>query len=268
MEWRNIYRGMLMGTSDVVPGVSGGTIAVVLGIYDRLIEAVNGVFSKEWKKQLGFLIPLAIGIGAAILLLSNLIDHLLENYEQPTMFFFLGLIVGIIPFLLNKADYKRNFEGSHYVLLLISVLLVGSLAFFNTGEPEAWKGSLSVSQYIFLFFSGWLASMAMLLPGVSGSFLLLLIGVYPTVVGAISELQFDRIIVIGLGVLIGIAISGKGINHLFKHYPYYTYAVVTGMVIGSIFVVFPGVPASMVLCLITLMGGLLAAFLLGKVEYE
>src|SRR5690625_3791444 len=96
MEWKNIYRGMIMGISDVVPGVSGGTIAVILGIYDRLIAAINGVFTKEWRKHLAFLIPLAIGVGLAIFLFSHLMNWLLENYERPTFYFFLGLIIGIL----------------------------------------------------------------------------------------------------------------------------------------------------------------------------
>lgn len=90
-EWRNIYRGMLMGASDVVPGVSGGTIAVVLGIYDRLIEAINGFFTKEWKKHLKFLLPLGIGVVTSILLLARLIEWLFEHYPGPTQFFFPGI---------------------------------------------------------------------------------------------------------------------------------------------------------------------------------
>src|SRR5699024_5672036 len=88
MEWKNIYRGLLMGASDVIPGVSGGTIAVLLGIYDRLIAAINGFFSKEWKKHLTFLIPLGIGMATAVLLLSRVIEWLFNHYPAPTNFFF------------------------------------------------------------------------------------------------------------------------------------------------------------------------------------
>lgn len=81
MEWKNIWRGMAMGTSDLIPGVSGGTIAVILGIYDQLIEAISGVFSRYWKKYIGFLIPLAVGMGTAIIALSHLIEYLLLEYH-------------------------------------------------------------------------------------------------------------------------------------------------------------------------------------------
>src|SRR5699024_9875358 len=92
MEWKNIYRGMMMGASDLVPGVSGGTIAVLLGIYDQLIASINGLFSKDWKKHLSFLIPLVLGVGSAILAFSHLISWLLKNHESLTHYFFLGLI--------------------------------------------------------------------------------------------------------------------------------------------------------------------------------
>lgn len=268
MEWRNIYRGMLMGTSDLVPGISGGTIAVVLGIYDRLIEAVDGVFSTDWKRHIGFILPLVMGIGLSIVLLSQLIHALLNEFRQPTLYFFLGLIIGVIPFLFRQADYKRTFSKTHYVLMGVSAILAGSLAFFNPGNPEVWGGTLSVTQYILLFLSGWLASMAMILPGISGSFMLLLVGVYPTVIYALSEFQLTRMLVIGLGILIGLMVSSKGIHYIFTHYPSYTYSIVIGLVIGSVFVLYPGVPSAIIVSLLACFAGGSAAYLLGKLEYK
>ncbi|QHE50787.1 DUF368 domain-containing protein [Pontibacillus sp. HMF3514] len=267
MEWKNIYRGMLMGTSDLVPGVSGGTIAVILGIYDRLIEAVNGVFSREWKKHIGFFIPLIIGIGAAILLLSQGIHWLLNHYKTPTLFFFLGLIIGVIPFLFKQAGYKENFKGHHYGYMVVSGALVASLAVFNQGDPEAWGSSLSTLQMVLLFLSGWLASMAMILPGISGSLLLLLVGVYPTVIQAVKELQIGRVFVFGLGVLVGLMITSKAIQWVFNKYPSHTYAIIIGLVFGSIIVLYPGIPSLMLLSFIAFVGGLFAAYLLGQVEH-
>ncbi len=107
IEWRNILKGMTMGISDLIPGVSGGTIALVLGIYQRLIAAINGLFTKEWKKHLVFLMPLVLGIIVALLSISHLIEWLLVAYPQPTFFLFLGLIIGIIPTLLKDIDYRQ-----------------------------------------------------------------------------------------------------------------------------------------------------------------
>lgn len=270
MEWKNIYRGLLMGASDVIPGVSGGTIAVLLGIYERLIAAINGLTSKNWKKQLGFLIPLGIGVGTAILLLSHVIEWLFANYPGPTKFFFLGLIIGVLPYLFHKADTKNKFKANHIVILLIGAVIVGSLMSFQTSEGAAIK-NITTSTYILLFFSGMVASSAMILPGISGSFMLYVIGVYSTVIGAISNMQLDVIAVTGVGIVIGIVLMSKIINYFLNNYYTGTFALVIGMVIGSVFVVFPGWPADvsvMILSVVTFAVGLAVAYILGKVEYE
>ncbi|WP_173917790.1 DUF368 domain-containing protein [Halobacillus sp. Marseille-Q1614] len=269
-RWKNIYRGMLMGASDVVPGVSGGTIAVVLGIYDQLIEAINGFFSREWKKHLKFLLPLGAGIIISILMLANLIEWLFEHYPGPTKFFFLGLIIGVIPYLTNKADMKNKFEGRHYGLLLLGAILVGSMAFFQATEGEPMT-NLTLASYIGLFFSGWLASSAMILPGISGSFILLLIGMYSTIISGVANLRFDIILTVGLGVAIGIVIMSKIINYFLENYTSATFGLIIGLVVGSIFVIFPGVPEStplLIASIITFITGLLSAWLLGRVEYK
>lgn len=243
MEWRNIYRGIIMGISDLIPGVSGGTIAVILGIYDRLLEAISGFFSKEWKKHIGFLIPLGIGVGSALLLLSKVIDYLLTHYFAPTQFFFMGLIIGILPILFKQVDVKHNFKASHVIILVIAAAGVASMAFFSpdkSGEPITSLGSMLT--IVGLFLAGWLGSMAMLLPGISGSFILLLLGVYPTAINALSTLNIPIAAVIGSGVIVGFIVSSKAIRYLLANFEHTTYAVIIGLVIGSIAVVFPGIP--------------------------
>jgi len=270
MKWKNIYRGLVMGGTDVIPGVSGGTIAVLLGIYDQLIAAINGIFSREWKKHLGFLIPLGIGIVVAIFTVARVMEWLLIHHPEPTFYFFLGLIIGVLPLLLNVADAKTTFKVQHIVILLISATLIGLMIFLNE-EEGAIITSRTTSTYILLFFSGALGSAAMVLPGISGSFILLLIGVYPTVISAVSNFEFDVIIVTGAGILIGIILMSKLINYLFGNYRTGTFAAIIGMVIGSIFVVFPGWPESTLLvfvCIVTFAAGLAGAYVLGKVEYK
>ncbi|MFC7322079.1 DUF368 domain-containing protein [Halobacillus campisalis] len=269
-KWKNIYRGMLMGASDVVPGVSGGTIAVVLGIYDQLITSINGFFSKEWKRHLKFLLPLGLGIVTSILLLANLIDWLFEHYPGPTQFFFLGLIIGVLPFLTHKADMKNKFEGRHYILLIIGALLVGSMVIFQTSEGQPMT-DLTFASYVGLFFSGWLASSAMVLPGISGSFLLLIIGMYTTIIEGVADLKLDIILTVGLGVLIGIVIMSKIIKFFLENYTSATFGLIIGLVLGSVVVIFPGVPENGVMWLvsiITFLGGLTGAWVLGRFEYK
>lgn len=258
MEWKNIYRGLLMGISDLIPGVSGGTVAFILGIYDRLLSAISGFFSREWKKHIGFLIPLAIGMGTSILLLSRGIEFLLEHYFEPTQFLFLGLIIGVLPFIAIEADIKRQFKAKHYVVLVLVAVFLASMAFINPRETIVVT-TLTPSTAIGLFFSGWIASMAMLLPGISGSFILLLLGVYSTVISALSDLNIPVIMIVGAGVAVGFIISSKVISYLLKNYSIITYAIIIGLIIGSVFVVFPGWPteaASIIASVITFGAGL------------
>lgn len=231
-----------MGITDLIPGVSGGTVAVVLGIYDRFLEAISGFFSREWKRHAGFLVPLALGMGTGIVGLSRVIEYFLEQHFEPTQFFFIGLIVGVLPHLFKRSDAKRTFGTKHVLVLLIGAALMASLAFIRTNEAVEPITDLTAPILVGLFFSGWLASMAMLLPGISGSFVLLVLGVYSTAIHALSELNLTLIATIGSGVIIGFIVSSKAIRYLISLFPTMTYAVIIGMIFGSVAVVFPGIP--------------------------
>lgn len=260
MEWKNIYRGVLMGISDLIPGVSGGTIAFILGIYDRLLEAISGFFSREWKKHLGFLIPLVIGVGITLLLFSRVIEFLLDNHYEATQFFFMGLILGVIPYIMKQAEVKQNFTKRHIAIMILIGIALASTAFIGTNDDIAPITQLSVPVFFTLFFSGWLASMAMLLPGISGSFILLLLGVYTTAINALSTLNIPIALAIGAGVIVGFIVSSKAIRYLLEHFTYVTYAAIIGLILGSLFVVFPGFASdttTLVTSLITFAVGLI-----------
>ena len=109
-KWKNILKGFAMGTSDLVPGISGGTIALLLGIYDGFISSISGLFSKRFWPSLKFLLPILIGMILAIGVLSNLIHYLLDHHHVITMFFFTGLIIGIVPYLLKTSDFKKHLQ--------------------------------------------------------------------------------------------------------------------------------------------------------------
>lgn len=268
MQWKNIYRGLMMGISDLIPGVSGGTVALILGIYDNLLKAINGFFSRDWKKQLGFLVPLGIGIGGALLLFSRLIEYLLANHVVPTQFFFIGLVLGVLPFLARESGMKRNFRPIHYVILVIIGIALAATAFLNPSDSEPIR-ELTGSKAVFLFFSGWLGSMAMLLPGVSGSFVLLLLGAYSTAIAALSNLNLPIIAVIGAGVIVGFIVSSRIIHYLLNTFPSLMYAVIIGLIAGSVFVIFPGLPSgpgSLAVSAVTFLAGLLFTLWLGKVD--
>lgn len=267
MEWRNLYRGFLMGISDLIPGVSGGTIAFILGIYDRLLDSISGFFSKDWRKHIGFLLPLGIGMGATIILFSKVISYLLKHYHEPTQYFFLGLIIGVIPFVSKQAGLQKNFKLHHIVLMILVAAALASTAFLNPVEP-ALITQLTMKSAIILFFSGWAGSMAMLLPGVSGSFVLLLLGVYTSVISAISDFNFPVILATGCGIVVGFVVSSKLIRFLLGHFRSGMFAVIMGLIIGSVFVIFPGIPESgtpYVMSIIAIVTGLIVANILNGV---
>lgn len=268
MEWKNIYRGMIMGVSDVVPGVSGGTIAVILGIYDQLIAAINGLFSKEWKKHIAFLIPLAIGVGLAIFLFSKVMNYLLANHEQVTYYFFMGLIIGILPYLFREARMTGNLKWHHILMLVLGIILISLLP--SDAKESGIIYNVTGKTYLLLFFSGVLASGAMILPGISGSFVLVVLGVYKTVINAVSTLDIKILIVVAIGIGIGIITMSKIIHFFLKHYRIATFSFIIGLVIGSIYLIFPGWAenaSTMIYSIILFAVGLAVAYILGKVEY-
>ncbi|AOV07268.1 DUF368 domain-containing protein [Sporosarcina ureilytica] len=268
MQWRNIYRGFFIGISDLIPGVSGGTIAFILGIYEQLLTAISGFFSRDWKKHIGFLLPLAIGMGGTLLIFSRLIEYLLKNYHAQTQFFFLGLIIGVVPFISKQVNVKKNFKLGHYLLVIIVGAALASLAFVSP-QDYGTITKLTSSNALGLFLAGWAGSMAMLLPGISGSFILLLLGVYSTAISALSNLNLPIIIVIGSGVIVGFIVSSKVIRYLLERFKYGTFAVVIGLIIGSVFVIYPGLPKDgtfLMMSLLTFFIGLLVASLFSSFD--
>lgn len=278
IKWSNLWRGFAMGTSDLVPGVSGGTIALLLGIYDDFINSISGLFSKNFKKSLTFLIPIVIGMLLAMGLLSKVINYLLSEHTVPTMFFFVGLIAGIIPFLLKISKFKQTFTIKHYIVLLIGIGLIVLFTLLNNGDKHAGETlTLSTGLAIKYYLCGICASSAMLLPGISGSFMLLVFGVYGTVMFAVSELislnfkALPILIIVGLGILTGFLLSSKLIQYCLTHHPYITYALIIGFVVGSLFAVFPGLPTSIltwVISIITLIVGFIISYKLGEVTHK
>lgn len=255
-----------MGITDLVPGVSGSTVLMVLGVYERFITSIHGLTTKDWKQSLGFLIPLGIGVGSALLIFSRVITWLLENHQPVTLFLFLGLIVGIVPLLVREIDIKRTFKPVHYTFLIVAFVLIALTAFIP--QESGLMTDLTFNGYLLLFVSGWLASAALILPGISGSLVFLLLGVYATVTNAISTLQIPIILAVGAGIAIGILTTSKLVRYLFKTYTAHTYAVMIGLVAGSIIVLYSEVESggSLLGCGLTFVAGLVIAYLLGTTK--
>lgn len=277
-KWINILKGFAMGTSDLVPGVSGGTIALLLGIYNQFIASISGIFSRRFWPSFTFLIPIIIGMLLAMGSLSNLFNYLLSQHHIPTMFFFGGLIIGIVPYLLKISNYKTSFTTKHYMMVIAGIAILIVITLMNNGDKHAGETlTLSTSLIIKYFIAGMCASSAMLLPGISGSFMLLVFGVYGTVMLAISEvvkLNFAGLpilLAVGFGVLAGFIISSKIIQYFLTHHKLMTFALIIGFVVGSLFAVFPGLPTNIVMWFVSLVVfiiGFIVSSTLGRITAE
>ena len=241
-----VIKGFIMGIGNIIPGVSGGTLALTLGIYEKFIEAISHFFDKL-KENIKFLVPIFIGIGLSLLTMSNVITEAFEHYPVPTAFLFMGLVIGGIPMLSNKVKKsKERKQVSSYIIALITFALVIVLAFsdqlFGSGLSDVTLKNLDLTGYILLFLVGVVAAATMVIPGVSGSLVLMLLGYYLPVVNTIKDLtHFNNIvdnclilIPFGLGVVVGIVVIAKIIEWLLKKYEAKTYFGVLGFIIASI----------------------------------
>lgn len=234
-------KGMAMGAADVVPGVSGGTIAFISGIYEELISTINIInlsllttlkkegFKAFWHKLNGnFLLALFSGICISVLSLSQFLSWLLESYPVLLWSFFFGLVVASL-FFVGKAITKWN-------LKTLGVLLLGTvLAYGITRLPVAEN----VDTLPYLFMSGMLAVCAMILPGISGAFILVLMGSYKTILDAVHEQHLNIIATVAVGALFGLLSFARLLQWMFRRYRNMTLTLLTGFILGSLSKIWP-----------------------------
>ncbi len=240
-----MIKGFVMGIANIIPGVSGGTLALTLGIYEKFIGAISHFFSKL-KENIKFLIPVFIGMGLSILTMSSVIDSSFKHFPIPTTLFFMGLVIGGIPLLLRKVkNTKEVKKKSSYIIMALTFLMVIFLAiapFIFTDLKEADFSHLGAGGYVVLLLVGTIAAATMIIPGVSGSLVLMLLGYYFPVVSTIKELahfknigsNFLILSVFGVGILIGIVLIAKLIEYLLKKYEAKTYFGVLGFIFASV----------------------------------
>jgi len=236
------FKGMAMGAADVVPGVSGGTIAFISGIYEELLGSISNVnlklfntLKKEglkaaWKQVNGnFLLSLFLGIFISVVTLAKAIKYLLENEPILLWSFFFGLVLASIIYVAKQIT-KWNFIS--VLLLLLSSFLAYYVTTLNPLVNEN-------SSLLFLFLAGVIAICAMILPGISGAFILVLLGAYKTILTAVDDRDLKTITTVGLGAIVGLLSFSKILKWLFSNYKNYTLAALTGFIIGSLNKIWP-----------------------------
>jgi putative membrane protein len=261
-----LIKGLVVGASMLVPGVSGGTTAIILGIYDKLIHAVSSFF-RDIGKNLVFLALFCVGAGVGILLFSRVMLWAVETWELPMMFFFLGAIIGSIPMLYRQAKADR-FSVWYVVFALVGVAIVLSLGYLP--KPDVGFSGAGMHRVVMLVISGMIIAVALVLPGISTSHMLLVLGMYQTTLDAIKTLNFAWLVPLAIGGLAGIILTTSLIEKALTKYPRISYFFIIGFVLGSIIDVFPGFPSGIGIpvCVATFAAGYAAIRIVSRFSKE
>lgn len=256
---KNLLCGMAIGIANVIPGLSGSTIAVVLNIYDKFVDAIT-LNIKKLIANRKFVIPIVLGMGIGILLFSKLMKILTENFPTQVNLFFTGIIIGTISlvykYCVDKIESKK-LSTVAFCIIAFALGLCVMIAFFflQTNESSlniksfeiSSINSLTFSVILRLFVGGIFGALAMIIPGISGSFIMVILGIYTTVISSVAKLlsvqtfvvAFLTLVPVGVGCLIGLLGGAKAISILLKKFPNQIYSAILGLIVGSVLVIFP-----------------------------
>ena len=237
----NFIKGFILGIANVIPGVSGGTMAVSMGLYELILSSI-GNFFKDIKGNFIKLLPIILGILVAIVSTSKLVTYALTNYKAQTLCLFIGLIFGGVSLIMRKIKGKGS--KTNYLIFFVIFFFVISLNFLKTGLIEISFANMGIIDYLLLLLIGFIASSAMVIPGISGSFILMVLGYYDKIIYRVSTItDFSKLgsnllilVPFGIGVIIGIVFMAKLITNLIKKYETKTYFAIMGFVLSSVVV--------------------------------
>ena len=236
----NYIKGIAIGAGAVLPGISSGVLLVVFGMYDKLINSILDFFS-NWKKNLIFLFPIIFGCFIGIIVFGNILLYFYNLFPVQTQFCFIGLILGSLPLLFKQANNKKGFRLHYILYLFLCFFLTFILILIEKNfSPDINVYNSNNFSFIFLIFSGFLMSAGIIIPGVSSTVILMLLGIYQTYLGAISIINIHILFPMGIGIIIGSYIFMKIIKYLLDKYYSQTFYGIIGFVISSILVIFPG----------------------------
>ena len=265
--------GAWIGGTMTVPGVSGGSMAMILGVYDRLIASVNGIFSREKRKDsILFLIKFMLGAVVGLFLVSSLISGTLEKFPEPTRYFFLGAVAGGAPMIFRSAKIKKvSIPVILYPIVGIAAALLISLipeGLFEMKNDSFFAVLLSI---VVQLLGGIVIAIALVLPGISVSQMLLVLGVYENLTGAVKALDIVTLISFAplvIGTLGGIFLTTGILEKLMKKHPTASYLIVFGFILGSLPELFPGLPTgwNWIPCILLAAVGFIAIFFVSKKE--
>ena len=234
-----IAKGFIVGGTMLVPGISGGAMAIILGVYDNLIQAASSL-TQNPKPHIRFLLIFSLSGIAGIFLAARPLLHLIELYTQPALYFFLGAVFGSVPMLISRARRGRLTKVS-LLWVLVGILIIFVIVLLS--RQLGANPYFAVEGFLTLLIAGILSAAALILPGISMSYLWLIFDMYDNTIRALSTFNLGYLIPLGLGGLIGILLCARFLEMLMKRYPTPTYLVILGFLLASVAEVFPGLPS-------------------------
>ncbi|MGD9567712.1 MAG: DUF368 domain-containing protein [Sedimentibacter sp.] len=229
-------KGMAIGAGAIAPGVSGGALAVIFGLYDKITNFIAHM-NVNFKENLLFFIPIGIGAVAGVLGFSRIIEFLFQNYETEVKYAFVGLMLGTLPSVIKEAN-KKGYKQKYILPFIISLVLTLTVTYLEKNAVNIIKEVGTDSIHVIIY--GIIIGFGTIIPGISASIILMYLGVYEIVISAISNLQLSIIFYLGIGFVLSIIIFAKLISMFFEKAYGLTYYIILGLVVGSIFSIFPG----------------------------
>lgn len=260
-----IVQGLVVGVTLMVPGMSGGTMAMVLGAYENLIKAVSSFF-RHPKKSIVFLAAFAFPALAGMVLLAEPLLELINRFEKPMMYLFMGAVAGSIPLIYKKVQVKR-LTWKFFFYLAIGIFIVIAVGNIPSGLFSG-NGMNGLVSYLIQILGGIIVAVALVLPGISVSYMLVLMDLYEPTMRALGRMDVMALLPLIIGCILGIILTTRLLEYFMKKQPFATYLIILGFIIGSVATVFPGVPCGtqIPICAVLFATGFAAIYKLSKKE--
>lgn len=234
----NVLKGVVIGVANAIPGVSGGTMMVIMKVFDRLLGAVT-LNLKKLKENFVFLLTIIIGMGIGVILSAKVLNICFENFYVQTQFFFMGVVLGSLPMIYKEATKEKKLEPIHLIPFAIGLGVIIGVTVISMSATNSVITSLTPGTFFYLLMISVVAAAAMIMPGLSGSLVLLILGGYQTVINAVDEMNIMVLIPVGIGIILGILLCAKVITLCLKKWQRGTYAVILGLIVGSFYAIWP-----------------------------
>lgn len=260
----DFLKGILIGVGNIAPGVSGGALAMIFGMYEKMIHAVSHFF-KDIKKNTIYLVPIGLGAVIGIVAFSNVLSFLMENYPMPTSYAFAGLIIGTLPLLIRRAN-RRGFKVYYWAPLVLTLLIGLSFVLVETAPRVGGLASIGAFR---LILGGFVLAGSLVIPGVSGSVLLILLGIYEAFLKSVSNMDIVVLLPVAIGLGLGALFFSKLMDYLLENHYGVTYYAILGFVIGALPEIITGVPGFNLISLISVfcfIAGIWLSLSLSKLE--